>query len=198
MRSLVESLKELESDLTSRPMRIAAHSDMPFAIFCYPPQEEFTLRKHLRLLSISLSQNHGLRVTFISIARLVWETIYEFGEDELFRTEQLRGFESAQKHINQLLTSKDFKPIYQSVLKKMENLSPEKDIVFLVRIGGFAPYIYRSSQLLDHLHNQTLVPTILFYPGSVEVGTDLRFYDLPVKGSLGVYNYRVKIYGVKL
>jgi hypothetical protein len=42
-----------------------------------------------------------------------------------------------------------------------------------------------------------MVPSVLFYPGSAEVGTDLRFYDLPVEGSLGVYNYRVKIYGTE-
>jgi len=83
------------------------------------------------------------------------------------------------------------------VLEKMLSLDPEKDVVFLVRAGGFAPYIYRTSQLLDSLHNQTLVPIILFYPGSAEAGTDLRFYDLPTKGSPGAYNYRVRVYGVK-
>jgi hypothetical protein len=42
-----------------------------------------------------------------------------------------------------------------------------------------------------------MVPVVCFYPGSAEAGTDLRFYDLPVEGGLGVYNYRVKVYGVE-
>ncbi|MBN2318806.1 MAG: DUF1788 domain-containing protein [Acidobacteria bacterium] len=150
MASLAESIKQLEMELTARPMRIAAHRDMPFAILRYPPQEEFALRKQLRLLAIGLSQNHGINATFISIARIVWDTIAEFGESDLFQTETLRGFEAAQKHVNQLLTSADFKPAAESVLQKTTSLSPEKDVVFLVRAGGFAPYIYRTSHLLDN------------------------------------------------
>jgi hypothetical protein len=197
MPSLAESIKQLESDLSAQPMRIAAHSDMPFAIFRYPPEEEFALRKQLRLLAITLSQNHGRKVTFISIARIVWKTIRDFGEADLFKTEDLRGFDAAQNHIKQLLTSVDFRPTAESVLKKIALLKPERDIVFLVRAGGFAPYIYSTSQLLDRLHNRTLVPVVVFYPGGAEVGTDLRFFNLPIMGSSGAYNYRVRIYGVQ-
>jgi hypothetical protein len=197
MASLVESIKQLESDLAVQPMRIAAHSDMPFAIFRYPPQEEFALRKQLRLLAITLTQNHGRHVTFISLARIVWETIRKFDESDLFKTESLRGFDAAQLHTNNLLTSVDFRPAAESVLKRIAPLRPDKDLVFLVRAGGFAPYIYSTSQLLDRLHNRTLVPVVVFYPGSAEVGTDLRFFDLPIMGSPGVYNYRVRIYGVQ-
>ena len=197
MPSLVDSIKELESDLAARPIRIAAHSDMPFAIFIYPPFEEFVLRKQLRLLAITLNQNHGRQVKFVSLASIVWETIHQFDENDLFKTEALRGLYAAQLHINKLITSSDFQPAADSVLSKMVSLNPEKDVVFLVRAGGFAPYIYRTSQLLDSLHNRTLVPIILFYPGSAEAGTDLHFYDLPTKGSPGAYNYRVRIYGAK-
>jgi hypothetical protein len=197
MSFLVDTIKQLEADLTARPIRIAAHHDMPFAIFRYPPQEEFDLRKRLRLLAIKLEQDHGLRVKFLSLARIVWDTVREFDEEDLYKTEELRGFDAAQKHINQLLTSPDFRPAAESVLQKMTDLSSDKDVVFLMRAGGFAPYIFRTSQLLDNLHNKTLVPVILFYPGRAEAGTDLRFFDLPVRGALGVYNYRVKIYGAQ-
>jgi hypothetical protein len=197
MSSLVETIKQLEADLAARPMRIAAHSDMPFAIFRYPPHDEFALRKQLRLLAITLNQNHGRSVTFISLARIVWDTIHSFDKDDLFKTESLRGFDAAQGHLNQLLTSTDFRPAADSVIEKIGSLLPEKDVVFLVRAGGFAPHIFRTSHLLDTLHNRTLVPIVLFYPGSADVGTDLRFFDLPSEGSIGVYNYRVKIYGVQ-
>jgi hypothetical protein len=197
MASLDDSLRQLETDLIAQPMRIAAHRDMPFAIFRYPPQEEFILRKQLRLLAIKLSQNRALQVSFISIAKIVWDTVHEFGESDLFETEKVRGFDAAQKHINQLLTSQDFRPAADSVLEKISMLTPDKDIVFLVRAGGFAPYVHRTSYLLDSLHNRTMVPVILFYPGSAQVGTDLRFFDLPTRTDLGVYNYRVKIYGVQ-
>jgi hypothetical protein len=196
MRSLVDSLEELEKDLSFHPPRIAAHSDMPYAIFVYPPADEFTLRKHLRLFSIKLSQNYGRRVTFISIARLVWDLLKASGLGDLYETELLRGFAAAERHIHQLITSPDFKLITDSVLEKISSLSPETDVVFMVRAGGFAPNICRTSWLLEGLHNRTSVPIILFYPGRAESGTDLRFFDLPTQSSLGAYNYRVKLYGV--
>jgi len=196
MSSLVETLKQLEADLTAKPIRIAAHSSMPFAIFRYAPTDEFPLRRQLRLLAISL-QNQGRRVTFLSLARVVWEIIGMFDKEDLFRTEASRGFDAAQAHVNHLMDSSDFKPAAEVVLEKIAHLSPEKDVVFMVRTGGFAPHIYRSSCLLDGLHNHTQVTIVLFYPGSAEIGTDLRFFDLPTLGNLGVYNYRVRVYGAE-
>lgn len=195
---LEQSLKELEQDLVSEPMRIAAHSDMPFAILRYDPRDEFALRKHLRLLAFSLEQNHHRQPVFISLAKLVWDIVQKYeGTEYLFKTERTRGLRAAQEHINRLLTSEDYRPISQELLDRVKALKPEQHVVFLVRAGGFAPFIYRCSTLLDGLHRRTMVPIILFYPGSAEVGADLRFYDLPLEGGLGVYNYRVKVYGVQ-
>lgn len=195
---LEQSLKQLEQDLVSEPMRIAAHSDMPFAILRYDPRDEFALRKHLRLLAFSLEQNHHRQPVFISLAKLVWDIVQKYeGTEYLFKTERTRGLRAAQEHINRLLTSEDYRPISQELLDRVKGLKPEQHVVFLVRAGGFAPFIYRCSTLLDGLHRRTMVPIILFYPGSAEVGADLRFYDLPLEGGLGVYNYRVKVYGVQ-
>ncbi|MBW2023700.1 MAG: DUF1788 domain-containing protein, partial [Deltaproteobacteria bacterium] len=77
----------------------------------------------------------------------------------------------------------------------MQGLDPDKDIVFLVRAGVLAPSIYRCSTLLDQMHGRTMVPILLFYPGSVEGGADLRFMNMEDRANLGAYNYRVKIYG---
>jgi hypothetical protein len=196
MWSLADSLTELEKDLSYRPARISAHSDMPYAIFVYPPTQEFAMRKHLRLFSIKLSQNQGRQVKFLSIARMVWDTIRIYGLEDLYKTEMLRGFDAAQKHVHQLITGSDFKPLTETVLEKISNLTPDDNVVFLVRAGGFAPSICSTSWLLEDLHGKTDVPTIVFYPGSVEAGSDLRFFSLPVRGDSGAYNYRVKIYGV--
>ena len=121
----------------------------------------------------------------------------------MFKTEFTRGFKAAQEHINRLLTSEDYRTAGKELISRIAKLDPAKNILFLVRAGGFAPFIYTCSALLDDLQRQSLalhqplVPSVLFYPGSAEVGTDLRFYDLPVEGSLGVYNYRVQIYGTE-
>ncbi len=196
--SLADNLDQLKQDLAVRPLRIAAHQDMPFAIFRYTPTDEFALRKQLRLLAITLSQECGLRVTFVSLSRMVWNTVQAHGGLEyLSKTESIRGFQAAQQHINHLLTSPDFAPASDTLLASIETLDPEKDLVFLVRAGGFAPGLFRVSVLLDGLHRRTKVPVVLFYPGSARVGTDLRFYDIPSDGNLGVYNYRVRVYGAE-
>ena len=56
-----------------------------------------------------------------------------------------------------------------------------------------SPGIFHVSMLLDKMQGKTKVTTILFYPGSIEGTTGLRFMDLKDRDALG--NYRVKIYG---
>ncbi|SHJ90923.1 protein of unknown function [Desulfatibacillum alkenivorans DSM 16219] len=198
MSSLDRCLKNLEEDLVSDPMRISAYHDLPFAIFRYGPEDEFELRQKLRLFAFGLDQNHGRNVHFISLSELVWKVIAEEqGLDYLVKVEKTRGFKAAQDHVNSLLSSPHFRPIADEVLKCMEGLNPDKDLVFLVRAGGFAPVIYRPSVLLDELHQRTMAPTIFFYPGSAKGQTDLCFYNLPGSGGAGAYNYRVKVYGAE-
>lgn len=198
MSSLAREIEVFERDLAAQPPRIAAHSDMPFAIFRYDPGDEYALRSALRLLAIRLQQDHERRVTFISLSRIVWDTIRRQGGTEyLFKTEAARGFAAAQQHANRLLSSPDFEPIADTLAATLQPLDPGRDVVFLVRAGGFAPFIYRCSVLLEGLHRRTMVPIILFYPGSAGPGTDLRFYDIPVQDAVGVYNYRVTVYGAR-
>ena len=198
MPSLGKNLKKLEEDLVSLPPRISAYHDLPFAIFRYDPEDEFELRKRLRLFAFGLDQNHGKHVHFVSLAELVWNVISEEqGLDYLVRVEKTRGFKAGQDHVNNLISSPHFRPISDEVLKCFEGLNPDKDLVFLVRAGGFAPVIYRPSVLLDELHKRTMVPVVLFYPGGARGSTDLCFYNLPGTGGAGAYNYRVKVYGAE-
>ena len=195
MSSLLVDLNLLKQDLLASPMRIAAHHDLPFALFRYAPLEEFELRKQLRLLAFDLEQNHGRRVRFLSMSRLVWQIAELSGLDDVFAVEESRSFDHAQGHLNKLLTEEQFHPLYKLVLKELASLDPAKDIVFMVRAGGFAPGILRCSVLLNQMHRHTMVPCLFFFPGSSDRATELNFYDLPTAGSLGTYNYRVKVYG---
>ena len=198
MSSLEQNLETLAGDLSANPLRISAYHDLPFAIFRYDPGEEYDLRKRLRLLSFGLEHNHGKRIRFISLARLVWNVVAAPRDlNELYAVEKSRGFEAAQNHLHSLITSRHFRPIVDEVLGAMKDLTPTEDVVFLVRAGGFAPAIYRCSVLLDEMHRKTMVPSIFFYPGTSERATDLSFYNQSGTGALGVYNYRVKVYGVQ-
>jgi len=197
MLSLDKRLDELREDLTANPIRISAYHDLPFTIFRYDPQDEYLFRKYIRLTVVSLEQNHGKRVMLISLGKLLWQAIEETeGLDAIVTDEKQRGFEGAQKTVHTLLSDKDdFMPLSKLILERIKDCDSSKDIVFLIRAGALAPHIYRCSTLLDRMHGNTMVPTVLFYPGTAEGRTDLRFMGMEDRAATGAYNYRVKIYG---
>ena len=197
MLSLDNRLDELREDLTANPIRISAYHDLPFTIFRYNPQDEYLFRKYIRLTAVSLEQNHSKRVTFISLGKLLWQAVeVTEGLDAVVADEKQRGFEGAQKTMHTLLSDEDdFMPLSKLILERIKEHDPAKDIIFFVRAGALAPHIYRCSTLLDRMHGKTMVPIVLFYPGTAEGRTDLRFMGMEDRAATGAYNYRVKIYG---
>ena len=63
---LTQSLEPVLKQADPRP-HISAYHDMPYAIFRYPPEEEFAVRQAVALLRTRLEQV-GKRVTTISLA----------------------------------------------------------------------------------------------------------------------------------
>jgi len=191
-----EDIKVLKEDLLYTPPKISAYHDMPFAIFCYDPKREFEFRKLVRLLASSIEQGHQKKITFISLARLLWDAIEKTeGLESIISVERQFGFDRAQETINTIISDSVFLPIADLLEDKIKTLNPDKDIVFLVRTAVFAPKIYRASLLLNQMYGRTMVPLVLFYPGRLGGGTDLRFMDMDFRGPNRAYNYRVKIYG---
>ena len=193
MLSLTERIDLLERDLTESPPRISVYRDLPFAILRYEPRAEWEVRRAARLLATRLEQA-GKRVHTISLAALLWEAVDATeGMDAVVELERQRGFEAAQEQLNVYLSDPDFRPLPDLVAERLAPLDPSRDIVFLVRGAALSPAIYHMSKLLDELQGRTRVTTILFYPGSLEGTTGLRFMDLNEREAMG--NYRVKIYG---
>lgn len=194
MLSLQERTEILAQDLVADPPRISAYHDLPFAIFRYEPTAEFECRRQARLLAISLEQNHQRRVTCISLAGIMWQAIQETeGVTAIAEEERELGFGRAQRTVSTLLSDPDFFPLPAELGKRMKDLDPSTDIVFLVRAAALAPAMYHMSKLLEEMKGRTSVPAILFYPGSlVEGNTGLKFMDMEDREATG--NYRVKIY----
>ncbi len=193
MLSLEERIDLLESDLKAVPMRISVYHDLPFAILRYEPDREWDVRRQARQLAIRLEQT-GKQVRFLSLASLLWRAIAESeGLDAVVELEKKRGYRAAQEQVTTYLSDPDWRPLPTMIADEVWGLNPAKHIVFLTRAGAMAPAIYHMSKLLDELHGKTLVPVILFYPGTLEGTTGLRFMDLKDREAMG--NYRVKIYG---
>lgn len=193
MLSLKERIDLLEKDLKATPPRVSVYGDLPFAILRYDPEEEWDIRRESRLLSTRLG-SAGREVKFISLADLLWQAVDETeGLDAVVQLERQRGFEAAQEQITTYLSDADWRPLPDMLAERLKPLDPQRHIVFLTRAAVMAPAIYHMSKLLDEMQGRTRIITILFYPGTLDGTTGLRFMELKDREALG--NYRVKIYG---
>jgi len=193
MSSLNNRIEQLETDLQTNPPRISVYHDLPFAILRYDPSEEWELRRQARLLATRL-EKAGKKVHLISMSELLWKAIDDSeGIQAILDLERDRGFIAAQEQVTTYLSDRDWCPLEGLLTARLKGLDSKTDVVFLLRAATMAPGIYHMSKLLDQMHGKTDVTTILFYPGSIEGTTGLRFMALKDRDALG--NYRVKIYG---
>ena len=192
MLSLKERIELLEEDLIAEPPRISMTSDLPFAVLRYEPEDEWKLRKQLRLLRNRL-ENSGKETVRISMADLMWESIKQ-SEDvkPLFDLERQRGFQAAQEQVSTYLSDPDWCPLTDLLAGRLRDFDPAETIVFLWRAAALAPAAYHISALLEQMKGKTDVPTVLCYPGTWT--GSLNFMGLKDRATpLG--SYRVKIYG---
>jgi Domain of unknown function (DUF1788) len=200
MSSLRDSIAPLESDLKAVPPRINVYHDLPFAIMRYDPTDEWELRREIKLLATRL-EGIGKDVHIISMSELLWsalEKVREKDDDEgleaVIELEKERGYVEAQQQVATYLSSRVWIPLWDLLADRLASIiSPENSVVFLTRVAAMSPGIFHMSMLLDKMQGKAKVATILFYPGSIEGTTGLRFMDLKDREALG--NYRVKIYG---
>lgn len=199
MSSLKDNIGLLESDLKEVPPRINVYHDLPFAIARYDPTDEWELRRELKLLATRL-EAVGKDIHIIPMSELLWsalEKVHQKDDDEgleaIIELEKERGYVDTQQQVTTYLSSKVWVPLWDLLAERLASISPENSVVFLTRVAAMSPGIFHVSMLLDKMHGKTRVATILFYPGSIEGTTGLRFMDLKDRDALG--NYRVKIYG---
>jgi hypothetical protein len=193
MSSLRNRIELLENDLKADPPRISVYHDLPFAIFRYDPETEWTLRREARLLATRLGEA-GRNTCIIHMSDLLWKAIKDTeGIEAVIDLERTRGFLAAQEQATTYLSDRDWRPLAGLLTERLQALNDSTEVVFLMRAAAMAPGVYHMSKLLDQMQGKTSLTTILFYPGSIEGTTGLRFMALKDRDALG--NYRVKIYG---
>lgn len=169
--------------------RISAYDNLPFAIFLYPPDAEFTVQEEYGRLATRLA-NKGKRVTTVSLAERLWTALEREGYtiEELAEAERDSGWEAMPTTLHDIL--RRTQPLEDLVAEQVPgDAKSEKDVVLIVRAGALFPF-YRTSALLENLHGLVKVPTVLFYPGTLEGPSGLRFM-----GTLDPeHNYRPKIF----
>jgi hypothetical protein len=175
-------------ELPDPRQRLSAYHDMPYALFRYDPEDEFDLRKQVTLLETRLSQK-GKRVRRISLAECLDAAMRSQRPlEEWFEAEREQGVESIVETVHSVLS--EYAPLVDLVAAQMHSdLDPLHDIVFILRTGALFP-VYRTFSLLEQLKGRVHVPTVLFYPGSLDGAAGLRFM-----GVLDAeHNYRPKIF----
>jgi hypothetical protein len=186
--SLATQLEPVLGEQDPRP-KMGVYHDLPFAIFVYPPEDEFAVREELDLLSTRL-EHKGKRVTRISLAECLQKGLdANVPLDQLVEAEKTVGVEEALRTAHAVLT--DYSPLEKLVIEELpESLDPERDVVFLARAGSLFPF-YRTSALLERLKGRVDVPMVLFYPGVRDGASGLKF--------MGVLDpdhaYRLRIFG---
>ncbi len=187
-RRLKNDLEPVLSLPDPRP-KISAYNNMPYAIFRYPPEDEFEVRAEITMLQTRLEQA-GKRITRISLAECMEAALA--AEDityaELAEQEKSIGLEKVIETVNSILS--DYQPLDRLVLERMPTSpEPTRDIVFITRAGALFP-VYRTSSLLEQMMGTIQIPAVLFYPGELDGAAGLRFM-----GILDAeHNYRPKIF----
>lgn len=169
--------------------RISAYHDMPYALFRYEPEDEFSLRQQVTLLETRLSQK-GKRVRRISLAQCLDAAMrLQRPLVEWFDVERELGTDTVVETVHAVLSDGD-SPLVELVASQLpEDGDPLRDLVFILRTGALFP-VYRTFSLLEQLKGRVHVPTVLFYPGDLDGAAGLRFM-----GVLDAeHNYRPKIF----
>ena len=185
---LTRTLEPIFREPDPRP-KISAYHNMPYAIFRYPPDDEFALRGEITMLRTRLEQA-GKRVTVISLATCLKMALEreEISTDEIKMTEEMTGTGTMVATVHKVLS--EYQPLDALVAEQLpENADPLVDVVFITRAGALFPF-YRTSSLLEQLKGKVEVPAVLFYPGELDGAAGLRFM-----GVLDAeHNYRPKIF----
>lgn len=192
MSDLEQRLKQNLEPILEMPdprQRISAYHDMPYALFRYEPEDEFTLRQQVMLLETRLSQK-GKRIHRISLAECLDGAMRaQRPLQEWFAAEREVGTETVVETIHAVLSEGNSALIDLVAARLPGDGDPLQDIVFILRTGALFP-VYRTFSLLEQLKGRVQVPTVLFYPGDLDGAAGLRFM-----GVLDAeHNYRPKIF----
>jgi len=197
MSSLESKFADLERKLKRQPLKLNPIKTLPFLIFHYDPGDEWKLRRMVKNIGIQL-ENEGKHIVYLSMEDLLWESLKTIerqnpieGYNAVVELEKDSGFLEAQDQVITYFSDNDRCPLVEEIAKHLENLDPGRHIVFLIHVAAMAPDLYQMHVLLDKLEGKTMVPIILFYPGSLDGITGLRFMDMRDREPMG--NYRVEI-----
>ena len=150
-------------------------NEVGYYIFDYPAEQELFVRERIEYIRKKNEQSGDeYRVVVFDLYDIIIEILKDKGYlEKCYDFEKKKGFERITKSVGNMLriTAKD-----SLIVNYIRERTPEKAIVFLVRIGKFYP-ILRSHTVLNNLH-QVIdnVPVVMLYPGKYD-GQELVLFS---------------------
>ena len=114
---LTNALEPILREADPRP-KISAYHNMPYAIFLYPPDDEFALREEVAMLRTRLEQA-GKRMTVISLATCLELALEREGytANEIKMAEQMTGTATMVATVHKVLS--EYQPLDALVAEKI-------------------------------------------------------------------------------
>ena len=177
MAGLSERLQQLEEKILDGNFRTGrgTANEVNFWIVDYDAEDEMQVRDHVDFLAKHINSRYeGITIKTFDLYDIMIDALEEKGYlDRVIQMEQTKGSYEAIEPIKRTLRLTLDNDLI--VAKISENLTPEKDIVFLVGIGKAWPII-RSHTVLNNLHSKVdRNPLVMFFPGSYT--TKLSLYN---------------------
>ena len=141
-------------------------NEVNFWIFDYDPDDEMAVRAHIEFLVNRINGKHDeIRIVCYDLFTLMLDILRSKNYfEKVKQMEESKGSESIINPIKRTLRLTEDDDMIIS--KIVENLVPEKDIIFLMGVGKAWPII-RSHTILNNLHSKVdKNPLIMFFPGN--------------------------------
>ena len=141
-------------------------NEVNFWIFDYDPEDEMAVRAHVEFLINRINgKQDDIRVVCFDLYDLVLDVLRSKNYFvKVMQMEESKGSEAIINPIKRTLRLTEDGDLIIS--KIVENLRPEKDIIFLTGIGKAWPII-RSHTILNNLHSKVDTnPLVMFFPGN--------------------------------
>jgi len=141
-------------------------NEVNFWIFDYDPEDEMAVRAHVEFLTHRInSKSDDVRIVCFDLYSLMLEIL--LGKNYLDKVKQMEESKGSEAIINPIKRTLRLTEDDDMIIGKIvENLTPERDIIFLTGIGKAWPII-RSHTILNNLHSRIEKnPLVMFFPGN--------------------------------
>ena len=148
--------------------------EVNFWIFDYLPEDEMAVRDYVKFLTTRINEkDDDVQIKHFDLYDLMIDVLREKNYlEKIIEMEKAKGSSeiiNPMKRTLRLTESSDL-----IIQKIVENLTPQKDVIFLTGIGKAWPII-RSHTILNNLHSRVEKnPLVMFFPG--EYTSELKLF----------------------